>query len=150
MLHRVTLPSVMQGWIQKTQYYILAGGCLVVQASPAMLMFKEPICISVPAGIVVRGCAWLQWIFLKTISMHLPISGWVICECTWPHSAECSAVFDQKMAQPPCPTLPIHLISPRVTFFQFPQMKKSSKGSILPIWRRWNKKNGRSTKRHQS
>ena len=41
---------------------------------------------------------------------------------------------------PPCRTLPIHPISPRVTFFCFSSWKKSFKGSVLPMWKKWNKK----------
>ena len=46
--------------------------------------------------------------FLKTLSMHLPISWWVIYECTWPHYTDCSAVFDQKR-RALCPYSPILL-----------------------------------------
>ena len=80
----------------KNWNYLLEDGPLVVQSSPARWVFQEPICVSAPAGIVVRGCIWLQWIFFLRLSMHLPISWWVIYKCTCPHYAECSAVFDPK------------------------------------------------------
>ena len=51
--------------------------------------------------------------------MHLPISGWVIYECTCPHLADCSVVYDPILAWLPCPTLPIHLILPQTTFCLF-------------------------------
>ena len=55
--------------------------------------------------------------------------------------------FGQKMAWPPCPTLPIHLISPWATFFCFLGWKrKSSKGNLLPMWKRWNKKTAEALK----
>ena len=44
-----------------------------------------------------------------------------------PTPAECSAVFDQKQHDLPCPTFPIHPISPRGTFL-FPQKKRVLKG----------------------
>ena len=64
---------------------------LVIQVSLSRRVFYEPIFISVPAAVVVRGWVWLQWIFLKTLATCLPILWWVIYKCT-----ECSAVFDQK------------------------------------------------------
>ena len=45
---------------KKNQNYLLEGGPLVVQATPARWVFWKPICVSVPAGIVVRGCIQLQ------------------------------------------------------------------------------------------
>ena len=88
--------------------------------------------------------------FLKSLSVHLPISWWVIYNHNCPHHAECSAVFDKKMAWSPCPPLRIHSILPQSTFsFCFPGWKKSSKGNTLLMWKRWNK-NSRSTKRHQN
>ena len=75
--------------------------------------------------------------FLKILSQHLPISQWLIYEHTCPHHAECSAVFDQKMTpMPHTPYAPD--LTPSDSFF-FPQMKKSSKGNILPMWKRQNK-----------
>ena len=86
----------MWGDAPKTKNCLLESWPLVVQASPARWVFWEPICISGPPGTVVRGCLWLQWIFLKTLSTHLPISWWVVYECTCPRHAECSAVSDPK------------------------------------------------------
>ena len=96
--------------------------------------------VCIPAGIVVRGVQ-LQWIFpehcyntfahfmMADLQAHLPTPHWVFSSF-WP-----------KTAWPLCPTLPIHQISPGANFFcLFPQMKKSSKGSVLPMWKRWNKK----------
>ena len=77
------------------QNYLLEVRPLVVQASPARWVFQEPICISVPAGEVVRGCIQLKWIFFFwRLSVCLPVSWWVIYECTCAHYTECSAIFD--------------------------------------------------------
>ena len=61
---------------------------------------------------------------------HLPIPHWVFSS------------FCPKMAWPLCPTLPSHLISLPSDFFCccFPRWKKSSKGNVLLMWKRWNKK----------
>ena len=68
-------------------------------------------------------------LFLKNLSTRLPISWWVIYKHTCPHHcAQGSEVFDWKMAWTPCPTLPIHPISPWVTFVCFPGWKKILKG----------------------
>ena len=91
-----------------------------------------------------------SWFVFKTLSTRLSISWWMIYECPCPHHTECSAVFDQKMAWPPCPSLPIRPISPWAAFLLFPLVKNSSKGNVLPMWKRWNKKNSRSIKRHQN
>ena len=106
----------------------------------------KPTCISVPAGIVVRGCVQLEWIVFED-SMYLRISWWVIYKQTWLHCPECSAVFDQKHVAP-CPTLPIHLISPQETFF--PGWKKSSQREMFCQCGRRETKNGISIKRHQN
>ena len=100
---------------------------------------------------VVRGYIWLQWFFffLKTLSVHLPISWWVIYKCTCPHHAYYSAVFDQNRHDPHVPPSLFTQSYPKWLFVCFPGLKKYSKGYILPMWKRWNKKNGRSTKRHQ-
>ena len=77
--------------------------------------------------------------FLKILSTHLPIFQWVIYEHTCPHHSLVSAVFDQKQHDPQCPTLPIHPISHPANFFCFKGWEKSSKGNILPMWKKWNK-----------
>ena len=109
------------------------------------------MCISVPAGTVVRGCIQLQWIFfLKTLSTHLPISWWVIYKHTCPYHNECSLVFWPKTAWPSCSTLPIYLISPWVIFFGFPWIKKSSPRAMFCQYGRSETKNSTSTKTHQN
>ena len=112
----------------------------MVQVSSVRWVFYEPICTSVPTGIVVRGWVWLQLIFLKILSSWLPISWWVIYECICPHKAECSVVFDQKLHDPQFLTLPIHPFSTSANFCLFPLWKKPSEGNVLPVWKRWNKK----------
>ena len=124
------------------------GGPLVVQASPARWVFWKPICSSAPAGVVVRGCAWLQWIFfLKARSTCLPISWWVIYESP-AHIALSAQGFWPKTAWPLCPTLPIYLISSPGTFFCFPNEKSPQRERFC--WcGRGETKDARSTKRHQ-
>ena len=61
---------------------IIGGGGLGVQASPAAWVFQEPICVSVPAGGGVRGYIWLQWILFGRLSVHFPVSWWVVYKCT--------------------------------------------------------------------
>ena len=79
-------------------------------------------------------------IFLNFLNA-VPISSWVIYKITCSHLIECSAVFDQKCHDPLCPTLTTHLISPWAKFFFcFHGWKVSSKGNVLQIWKRWNKK----------
>ena len=107
--------------------------------SPTRWVVQEPICISVPAGVVVRGSVWLQWIFfgdsfkefahfmMGDLPMHLFTLHWVFSS------------FSPKTAWPLCLTFPVHLISPQATFFP-PGWKNSSKGNVLPMWKRWNKK----------
>ena len=51
-------------------------------------------------------------------SIRWPISWWVIYEYTCPHCWVFSS-FWPKVARPPCPTLPIHSVSPGVTFFVY-------------------------------
>ena len=94
-----------KGNSQKPWNYHLEGGPLVVQASLAGCIFWEPICISVPAAMVVRSCIWVWWIFLKALSTCFPISRWVIYRCTCPHHTEWLAVFKQKWL-PPVPHAP--------------------------------------------
>ena len=109
------------------QNYLLEGGLLVVQAFPTSWVFWEPVCISVPAGIVVRGCIWLQWIFLEESSntfahfmmgdlrAHLPALHWVF-----------SSFWQNGMT--PVPKTPIHLISPQTASFVSLNEKKILKG----------------------
>ena len=71
----------------------------------------------------MRGWVQLQWIcfedsfstfahfIMGDLWTHLPTPHWVFSSF-WP-----------KTACPPCPTLPIHLISPQTTFFLFCQDK---------------------------
>ena len=92
---------------------------------------------------------------LKTLSVHLPISWCVIQKHTWPHCNECSAVFDQKRHGPHSPPSLFTLSCPERLFFVcFPRWKKSSKGNVLPMMKRWNRNKqtnkGRSTKQHQN
>ena len=58
------------------------------------------------------------------------------------HLSTLSWVFSSFWPKPvwsPCPVLPIHLISPQKTS-DSPRWSMSSKGSVLLMWKRWNKK----------
>ena len=78
--------------------------------------------------------------FLKSLSAGLPISQWMIYKHSCLHSTECSAVFDQKWHDPCAPPFLFTWSHPKWLFFCFTGWKKSSKGNILPMWDRWNKK----------
>ena len=91
-------------------------------------------------GVVVRGCIQLQWIFWNTVSIHLSISWWVIYERTCPHHTECSAVFDQKQHDPHAHPSYSPNFAPRDFFCLFPLMKKPSKGNVLQMLKKRNKK----------
>ena len=130
----------MRGNPRKTKITFWKMDSFVVQASPDRWVFWEPVWISVPAGIVVRGCIQFQWIILKILSMHLPISWWVIYKHTCSHYAECLAVFDQNYMtfMPNLPYSPN--LTPSDFFFCFLRWKTSSKGKVLLMWKRWNQK----------
>ena len=78
-------------------------------------------------------------IFLKILSMHLTISWWVTCECTCPYCAECSAVFDPNQHDPYAPPSLFTWSHPECIFL-FTLWRKFSKGNVLPMWKKWNKK----------
>ena len=104
------------------------------------------------ADVAVRGYVLLRRLFLKILSMNLPmISWWMIYEPTCPHHAECSAVFDQKWHDPHAPSSLFTRSGPKWLLFSSasPGEKKSSKENILPC-KRGKTKNGRSTKRQQN
>ena len=126
----------------------LGGWPLVVQASPARWVFSDPIYIGVPSG-VVRGCIWLQGIFLKTLSMCLPISWWVIHKCTCPHRAECSAVFDQNQHDPHI-LLSLFTQSCSELPFSVSPDEKSPQRETFFLCGRGETKNSRNPKRYQN
>ena len=107
----------------RTWNYPQEGRLLVVQTSSTGWVF------SVPAGNVVRGCIWLQWIFffLKTLnvfahfmmgdlSVHLPTPHWVFSS------------FWLKNGMTPVPYVPYSPDLALSDFFLFPRMKKVLKG----------------------
>ena len=55
----------------------------------------------------------------------------MICECTCPHHTECSAVFDQKIARPPCSTLSTDL--PLSDFLSFPDEKSPQRETFAHV-----------------
>ena len=123
-----------EGGPKKPWNNLLEGGPLVVQASPTQWLFKELISISVPAGIVVRGCVRLQGICWKTLSTRLPISGWMVYEQV--HLPTLRWVFSgfwPKMSWPLDPPSLFTQFHLKWHFFVclFPQMKKVLKGKCF-------------------
>ena len=112
-----------EGGPKKNKNYLLEGGPFVARASPTRWVFQEPICIIVPAGIVLRGCVWLQRNFFEDpfntfaqlmigdLRAPLPTPHWVFSSF-WPQTV-----------WPPCPIIPIHQISPQAAVLFF-WMKK--------------------------
>ena len=74
----------------------------------------------------MRGCIWVQWFFFffGRFFQHIcPFhNGWF--KRVPAHTALSVQEFWTKNAWPPCPTLPIYLISPRATFFGSPWWKR--------------------------
>ena len=70
-------------------------------------------------------------IFLKTLSMCLPFSWWVIYECTCPYHGECSAVFEQKQHDPHSLSSLFTWSCPKWLFNLFPQVKNVHKGKCF-------------------
>ena len=99
----------------------------------------------------MRGCVRLQCIFFffKTLSVHLPVSWWVISECTCPHCAECSAIFDQKQHDPHNPPSLFTWSHPKQLFL-VSLGKKSPQRETFCWCGRGETINSRSTKRHQN
>ena len=76
--------------------------------------------------------------------VHFMMSDLQLFTPTPAHTAECSAVFDQKMAWPPCPMLPIHPLSPQATLLVvFPDEKNLQRKTFCQYRRdkaqRWQK-----------
>ena len=143
--------ATMRGVPPKKPRIELCSGSLEIQASPSKWLgecSRNPS-VSVYQLALLWEAVWCLWIFFEDsfnmlahflmgdLQVYLPTLHWVFIS-SWPKAS--------------CPTLPIHTISPWVTF-TFPGWKKSSKGSVFLIQKRWNNnnnKNSRSTKRHQN
>ena len=132
--------------------YLLEGGAVVVQASPARRCSRDPSVSVCQHHIVVRGCVWLQWIFF--------FWGLFQCVCPFPdgwfmsgpaHTALSDQKFLTKKLHDTCapPFLFTQSCPERPFVCLFLGMKKAFKGNALPVWKRWNK-NGSSTERHQN
>ena len=79
--------------------------------------------------------------FLGRLSTHFLISRQVICECTQPHCIECSAVLTKNGMTPlPQPPYSPDLVLSNSSFVCFPGWKNFSKGNVLLIRKRRNKK----------
>ena len=142
---------VRWGTPQKTQVILWRVGPLQYRLPPLGECSKNPSVSCTSWCYCERLSLASENFFFKTLATrivhlmmddlgaHLPTPHWVF-NSFWP-----------KTAWPPCPTPSIHPISPWATsfFVCFPGWKKSSKGNILLMWKRWNK-NGRSTERHQN
>ena len=74
--------------------------------------------------------------------------GWFMC--TPAHTCWVFSSFWQKWRVPHAPPSLFTWSCPKWLFFLTLDEKNCSKGNILLMWKRWNKKNGRSTKRHQN
>ena len=96
-------------------------------------------------------CCERPWVFLKTLSTYLPVSGWVFYAHNCPQGRGFSS-FLSKTAWPPCPTLTSHQISPRVTFFcLFVSLDKKSPQREMSCWcGKGETKNSKNSKRHQN
>ena len=97
------------------QNYCLEGRPLVVQAFPITWVFYEPICISVPAGIVVRGCIQFQQFFWR-LFQHVCLFhyGWFMS--TSAHNFQIDQQFLTKNVITPSAPPSLFMISPQVTF----------------------------------
>ena len=65
--------------------------------------------------------------------MHLAISWWVIYNCTCPHHAEYSAVFDQKQHDPHAPYSPFTRSHPKWHSFVSPDEKSPQRETVANV-----------------
>ena len=102
--------------------------------------------LPVPAGVVVRGCIQLKWIFLRTFNMfahfmtgdlwiHLPTPHWLL-------SSFWQKQHDLMPHPPHSPDL-----TPSNFSFVSPDEKSPQRETFCPCGRGETKKKGRSTKR---
>ena len=84
----------------------------------------------------------MLWIFLKTQCICPFHDGWFMCT-----PAHTMLNFQQFLTKNSMTSCPIHLsysadLTPSdfLFLFCFPAWKMSSKGNVLPLWKRWNKK----------
>ena len=124
----------------KKQNYLLEGRLLGVQASLIGECSRNPTPVYQLALLWEDAFSFSEF-FCERVFQHVcPFhDGWFTNEGTCP-----------KTAWPLCLTLPIHPITPQVTCFLFPQMKKVLKGKYFCWCGRGETKNSRSTKRHQN
>ena len=109
-------------------------GAFVVESSPA----REPTCISVPAGIVMKVCLWLSWFFFEDYQHNCPFND------EWLTSAPAHTALSvqQFLTKNGMTSMPYPPYSPDLTpsnFLCFLKWIKSSKGNVLVMWRKWNK-----------
>ena len=94
---------------------------------------------SMPAGIVARGCVFASVHLVKNSFNAFAHFMMVTYKLTCPHRAVFSS-FWPNTAWPPAPPSLFTCSHPKQLIFCFPLWKKSSKGNILWMWKRWNKK----------
>ena len=113
--------------------YLLESGPLVVQAPLLGECSRSPSVSVDQLALLWEAVFGFSEFFLKTLSIHLPISSWVIYERPCPHRVEWSEIFDQKWHDS---------CAPRSLFTQsLPQQRET-----FCQCRRRETKNGRNTK----
>ena len=129
----------LQREIQKTWNYLPEGGPGSTGFPLLGECYRNPSVSVYQLALFWEAASSFSEFFLKTLSTHSPISWWGIYEHTTAHLAECSAVFNQKWHNPYSLTSLLSWSHPSNFFFCFPDWKKSSKGNVLQMWKRWNK-----------
>ena len=107
------------------------------------------ICISVPAGVVVRGCAWLQRICFEDSFSALTISDGGFTSAP-AHTKLTVQQFLTKNGMTPVPHSPYsHDLAPN-DFFFVSLGEKVLKGKCFADMEKMKQKNSRSTSRPQN
>ena len=103
-------------------------------------MLEELTCISVPAGIIVRGCSASLNFFEDSFNVFAHfMKGDLPADMPTPRY-KCSAVFDQKWHNPHAPPSMFIRSRPRDFVFLFPQMKKVLKRKLFAYVEKVKKK----------
>ena len=120
----------------KNQNYLLEGKPLVVQASPAKYS-RNPSASVYQLALVWEAVFDFSGFFWRLFHCICPFhDGWFMSSSA--HTTLSVQQFLTKNGWPHVPpSLFTHLVP--TNFFHFPGWKKSSKGNILPMWKRWNK-----------
>ena len=145
--------NCMSLWIHECVYMCGHIKYICARWEPNMVLFSGGVqnrlpllgeCSRNPSVIVCKLVLWEFAFgfseFFWRLSKHLLISWWVIYECTCSQCTELSPVLDQTWPD-------LHILPNLSTWFcpehffllLFPQMKKSSKENVFPLWKRRNK-----------